>query len=729
MRSDLTGIRERMAGIPILSVSVSQESDVVAARQRARQIAALLGFDVHQQTKLATAVSEIARNAYNYGNGGRADFSIEVKSDSQRLVIRITDSGSGIADLARVLEGNYESETGMGLGIIGARRLMDSFEIESSPGAGVAVTMSKELPGRAPLVTKRTLGHLIDELARQEPAGPLVEMRQQNRELLATLEELGSRQEELLRLNHELEDTNRGVVALYAELDDKAEHLRRADDMKSRFLSNMSHEFRTPLNSILALTRLLLDRADGELTGEQERQVFFIRKSAESLYELINDLLDLAKVESGKTTVHPAEFDVKNLFGALRGMLKPLLVNPAVNLVFEEPDGLPPVISDEAKISQILRNFVSNALKFTERGEVRVSARRNGDRVIFSVSDTGIGIDATDVERIFQEFTQLESPIQRKVKGTGLGLPLSRKLAELLGGSVSVQSTPGTGSTFSLEVPAGTAAADEPDVISWEAEGKVPVLLVQDHDENATTYEEFLKDSRYHLIRTRSAAEALTVLEKVRARAILLDVAGENGAGSRQLAELRASNLTTGIPVLAVTVMDEPHAVYGPGAEIYTSRPFSGKWLQETLDRYVGERAEAHRILLVDDDPTFRYLLRQIFSGMPHEFIEAETGLAGLEQAMLRRPELIFLDLMMPKMTGYELLERLRGDPKTRDIPVIVVSSRFLSDSDLRKLKGWGAETLSKDRFGHADFIPTVRGILDGFGLVDLLPSNGQSAG
>jgi signal transduction histidine kinase len=283
-------------------------------------------------------------------------------------------------------------------------------------------------------------------------------MHQQNRELITILEQLGASQDDLIRLNRELEDTNRGVVALYAELDDKADHLRRADEMKSRFLSNMSHEFRTPLNSILALTRLLLDHTDGELSGEQERQVFFIRKSAESLYELVNDLLDLAKVQAGKTTVHRAEFDVKNLFGALRGMLRPLLLNASVNLVFDPPEDIPPVVSDEGKVSQILRNFVSNALKFTERGEVRVDARRDGGHLIFSVADTGIGIDAADVDRIFQEFTQLESPIQRKVKGTGLGLPLSRKLAELLGGSVSVESSAGIGSTFFLTIPLRDAA-------------------------------------------------------------------------------------------------------------------------------------------------------------------------------------------------------------------------------------------------------------------------------
>jgi signal transduction histidine kinase len=268
-------------------------------------------------------------------------------------------------------------------------------------------------------------------------------------------ERLRQRQEELERLNEELKDVNRGMVGLYAELDEKARELRRADEIKTRFLSNISHEFRTPLNSIFALSNLLLERTDGELTSEQEKQVGFIRKAADSLLELVNDLLDLSKIRAGKIEVRPVEFSTATLFSALRGMLRSLQVNPAVALIFDEPDGVPWLYNDEGKISQILRNFISNALKFTERGEVRVSARYDeGNRTVtFTVSDNGIGIAADDLERIFEEFTQLEHPAQSKFKGTGLGLPLCRKLAELLGGRIELESEVGVGSKFSLTLP------------------------------------------------------------------------------------------------------------------------------------------------------------------------------------------------------------------------------------------------------------------------------------
>ncbi len=214
----------------------------------------------------------------------------------------------------------------------------------------------------------------MDELAADGPADPIEEIASRTSRSCCKMDELRSRQEDLERLNQELQDTNRGVVALYAELDERADHLRRADELKSKFLSHMSHEFRTPLNSILALSRLLLARTDGELTSEQETQVRFIRKAAENLTELVDDLLDLAKVEAGKTVVVASPFTAGSLFGALRGMLRPMLVGDAVALVFDDPMDVPALDTDEAKVSQILRNFISNAIKFTERGEVRVWA-------------------------------------------------------------------------------------------------------------------------------------------------------------------------------------------------------------------------------------------------------------------------------------------------------------------------------------------------------------------
>ncbi|HEY3599084.1 MAG TPA: ATP-binding protein [Paraburkholderia sp.] len=457
----------------ILRIRLDAEEDVVAARRRARSIAAGLGFSPLDQTRIASAVSEIARNAFDYANGGEVAFAFDGDSKPQAFVVEVRDRGPGIRYLDAVLDGTYRSATGMGRGIAGSRLLMDRCTIETSPECGTTVSMARFLPADRPELAASGIDGVVKSLM-LEPAHRAAngaasrsfdEIQEQNRELLSTLTELRDRQDELMRLTQELEATNRGVVALYAELDERADELRRADAMKTRFLSNMSHEFRTPLSSIRALSNLLLNRLDGELGGEQERQVLLIRKSAEDLTEIVNDLLDLAKIEAGRTDVLPTSFKPSGLFAALRTMLTPLLTDPAVRLIFEDTNGLPSIFTDEAKLTQILRNFVSNALKFTERGQIRVGARLepDGQQMTFTVVDTGIGIAEEHQQVIFEEFGQVQSHLQQRVKGTGLGLPLCRKLAALLGGYMGVESTFGAGSTFYATLPLHLSVQDDAD--------------------------------------------------------------------------------------------------------------------------------------------------------------------------------------------------------------------------------------------------------------------------
>jgi signal transduction histidine kinase/CheY-like chemotaxis protein len=671
--------------VPILSMVVRYGHDVVVARQRAREIAGLLGFDNQEQTRVATAVSEIARNAFTYAGGGKIEFVVEGRTAPQVLLVRLSDEGPGIRDLPAILDGQYRSSTGMGLGILGARRLMDQFQVDSTPGRGTTVWLRKLFPRTAPLATPARVVAIADELARRQPRGLLEEVQQQNQELVRALAELRARQDGLVRLNGELEDTNRGVVALYAELDEKADHLRRADDLKSRFLSNMSHEFRTPVNSILALSRLLLDRSDGDLSPDQEQQVAFIRKAAEDLFELVNDLLDLAKVEAGKVVVRPVEFEVANLFGALRGMLRPLLVNESVRLHFEEPSGIPPLFTDEAKVSQILRNFVSNALKFTERGEVRVAAALApaGDAVVFSVADTGTGIAPEDQERIFEEFAQLDHPVHDRVKGTGLGLPLCRKLAALLGGRITLESAPGVGSTFAAIVPrvyAPPAPAAEPEPRpSWQPDPRrIPVLVVEDSFETVLLYEKYLKASHFQVVPARTLREARQLLTEARPRAVVLDIVLRGEDAWAFLAELKAGEATRHLPVLVVTTVEDQPKGIALGADAYAVKPLDRAWLLENLTRLAVPRRR--RLLVIDDDEVARYLLRR---QLPDDVgvVEAGNGLDGLARARADAPDAIVLDLAMPGMRGEEILDHLRSEPTTRDIPVVVFTSQVLDDA------------------------------------------------
>jgi signal transduction histidine kinase/CheY-like chemotaxis protein len=701
----------------LLTVRVHYEHDVVVARQRARQIADALGFDVKDQTRIATAVSEIGRNAFTYAGGGTVEFVVEGQTPPQVLLVRVSDTGRGIADLQRILDGEYQSTTGMGLGIVGTRRLMDQFHIESAPGRGTTVLLRKLFPPRAPTIDARAAAGIADRVARQRPSAQslLEEVQQQNQELLRMLDELRTRQDELTRLNLELEDTNRGVVALYAELDEKADHLRRADELKSRFLSNMSHEFRTPVNSIIALSRLLLDRADGPLTVEQERQLGFVRRAAEDLSELVNDLLDLAKVEAGKIVVRPTEFEVANLFGALRGMLRPLLVAESVSLVFEEPDGIPALYTDEGKVSQILRNFLSNALKFTERGEVRVSARLTpeGDAVRFAVADTGIGIAPEDRERIFEEFGQLDHPVQRRVKGTGLGLPLSRKLAELLGGRITVESTVGQGSTFALTVPVVYAptAADLQAEPAWDLDpGRLPVLVVEDSPETVLLYERLLRGSRYQVVPARSVREAQQALRAAQIRAIVLDILLKGEDTWTFLASLKEAPATRDIPVLVVTTVEDRAKAFALGADAYGVKPVAQGWLVGELSRLIGRSGK--RVLVIDDDEVSRYLVRQAVRDPAHAVLEATGGVDGLRQARDAQPDVIVLDLVMPDISGFEVLERLKADPATCAIPVVVVTSKDLNGEERGRLARHEVEVLSKAAVARRDATPSVRDAL-----------------
>jgi signal transduction histidine kinase len=555
----VTAVQQTAKSWSIVTVPIENEGDVVAVRQRARRIAELLGFVPQDQTRIATAVSELARNAYGYAGGGRAEFMIDPTGPSQVFAIRISDQGKGIANLEAILDGQYRSPTGMGLGLVGARRLMDQFKIDSRPGKGTVVEIGRDLPRSAGAITRARISEIAATLRQDNVSDPLAALREQNRELMNSLEEIRRREDETRELSQELGDTNRGVVALYAELDERAEQLRKASELKTRFISNMSHEFRTPLNSVLALSRLLLDRIDGELTPEQERQVGYIRRSAESLLELVNDLLDLAKVEAGKIEVRPVLFTVPALFGGLRGALKPLLVSPAVELTFDTASDLPELYTDEAKLTQILRNLISNALKFTEHGEVRVTARCDDEGIIsFAVRDTGIGIAPGDLERIFEEFSQIETRLQKQSKGTGLGLPLSRSLAGLLGGDLRVESVLGQGSVFTL---------------------RIPVAL--------------------------------------------------------------------GDPSKAARSTDQ------------------------------GARK---RVLLIDDDETFRYVMRQIITSEPrYEFAEASGGDAGLRMARDQKPDVIILDLQMPAIDGFTVLQELGADDRTSVIPIIVSTSMTIN--------------------------------------------------
>lgn len=700
----------------IITLRLKYENDIVLARQRARTISSLVGFDVREQTAISTSVSEIVRNAFNYAGGGSVEFILDENSFPQVLYIKVRDEGPGILSLDNILSGRYVSNTGMGMGIVGSRRLMDEFSIESTPGKGTTVTLGRSLPKSAKPLSAKDISAIAETLAKASSGNPIDEITQQNQELLRSLDELKKRQDELERVNRELEETNRGVVALYAELDEKAEHLKKVNEIKARFFSNMSHEFRTPLNSIIGLSRILMDKIDGDLTDEQMKQVKFIRKSADELYETVNDLLDLAKAESGKLTVKPSRFSVSQLFSTLRGSFKPLLPGTEVSLIFEEPAYPLELFTDETKVTQILRNFISNAIKFTEQGEIRVKSelKDNKEKIIFSVSDTGIGIEENNLEYIFEEFSQVDTELQTKNKGTGLGLPLTKKLAELLGGKVSVKSRPDEGSVFCAEILTDintlqTGVKNE-EIISRLDLTKEQVLIVEDNAATMLIYEKYLNNSEYQLLPARSIREAKSMIEIYKPKAIIMDLLLPGEDPWAFLYSLKSNDATSNIPVIIASILEDEERGFSFGVYDYWVKPVNQQWMLKKLNNIKNEY-NVKKILIIDDDEISRYLLKGFLSAnIKSKIIEAENGTAGYQLASSVKPDLIFLDLIMPDMTGFEVLELLRSNSELAEIPVIVNTSKVLTREEAARLADYAV--VNKSNWSQRDALADIRNIL-----------------
>jgi signal transduction histidine kinase len=458
-----------MSGL-LLTSDIRTESDVVFVRQRARQIAALLEFDRHEQTRISTAVSEIVRNAFLYAGGGRAQFSIEGHAP-EHLIIRISDHGQGIPNLPAILAGNYNSGTGMGLGLLGAKKLMDTFHADSDPGRGTTVELGKALPPQAPKVTPELVLRITGELATLAPTSPMEEIRQQNVALLDALDELRARQLALDRMSREVAEVNGRMIEVNSQLEDKADALERTAALeraaraeaeaavatREELLAIVSHDLRNPLGSIVFSAALLQGATiDGEEGERVHKSAQIILRSADRMTHLIADLLDLAQIQAGKLAVEQMPHDVEGLIRDCVEMQRPLAATR--NLKGMAGPGLH-VRCDRERVLQILSNLVGNAIKFTpEGGSIFIEAQDTGHDVRFSVRDTGQGISEEELPRIFDRFWQA----QRKNRaGIGLGLGIAKGLVEAQGGRLYVESKLGAGTTFFFTLPLAESVPGE----------------------------------------------------------------------------------------------------------------------------------------------------------------------------------------------------------------------------------------------------------------------------
>jgi len=505
------------------SLHVRDLPGVFAARRLGRELAAGLALEQQDQVRVATALSEVSRSTLTAGQTAIIAFG----ADKTSLVLTVTVDGEPPED-----------------GIIAAARLMDTVETR-----GKLIRMTK----RRPLHSAPDKRALREQLAALLTESSFEELRRQNQDLIAALDDLTQQKEQLLLLNaelqetnrgvvalytelsDELEQTNRGVVALYRELDEKSEELRLASESKNRFWANVSHELRTPLNSIMGLTRLLADPGGG-LGAEQLYQVKLIRNSTGTLLTLVNDLLDVAKAESGQLVIEPAEVSLPALLTALRGLVRPMAEGKPVTVVVSADDAPATILTDEMALTAVLRNLLSNAIKYTDSGEVRLSVRTVPDRVEIQVSDTGTGIPASQLERVFEEFYQV--PGARR-GGTGLGLPYARRLAGLLDGELTLSSEPGGGTTAVLTLPHGTPTVGT-------------VVIADDDAAFRRVLTAMLAGIADRLIEAADGADALEVVAAASPDLVLADLAMPRMDGKALLERLPA-----GLPAIVITGHEE----------------------------------------------------------------------------------------------------------------------------------------------------------------------------
>jgi signal transduction histidine kinase len=440
----------------VITLRLLSQEDVLLTRRRARDLAGLLQLGSETQSRLATAVWEVSRVALR--NGPSAEVELAVAEEPSPVVVATI---RGIEHVALI--GEQPGETPDLLDLAGLHQLVDRVEVHSS-GSGLVVRLTSALPPGTWVPGVAELAHLLGSLQRHESGeaeAAVSELRMQNAELMAALATVRERERELTALNRELVDTNRGVNALLAELGQQADELRERASGNARFLSALTHELRTPLYAVRGMTESIM-RDNRDLDALLREDIMLIDRAIEEALDLVNDHLDLARLEAGREAVRLSDVPVDELFSALRGIVMRLPRSPDVALVFEDANGVPTLRTDRFKLSQILRNFIANALKFTEHGEVRVSASdvAAAAAVRFAVADTGPGLDAADQARVFEEFVQLGAE-RGELRSSGLGLPICRRLTTLLGGEVGVSSELGRGATFTATIPVVFPAGTE----------------------------------------------------------------------------------------------------------------------------------------------------------------------------------------------------------------------------------------------------------------------------
>jgi len=529
--------------------------------------------------------------------------------------------------------------------------------------------------------------------------------------------------EDLQQSQSELDEHNKNLELKVAEktqiLSLANRRLEEMNRLKSEFLANMSHELRTPLNAILGFTDLMIDGQCGQLTEQQSTYLQTVYTSGQHLLNLINSILDLSKIEAGKMEVFPEEFYVQDVIEFALSLVAPQASKKQIHLHQAVAADVKTVVADQTKMQQILQNLLTNAVKFTpENGRVGIVVTQDDNGVLFAISDTGVGISKQDQQKIFSAFTQVDATYTRRFEGTGLGLSLVDHYVRMHRGKVWVESEEGKGSTFYVRLPRATSSGLAPgaDAKKVEAPPADTILVIEDDPMARSIMKQYLEPTGCKVHFATNKEEARKAIPAVKPALITLDITLGKESGWDLLSEIKSDPKTAEIPVMVISAVDERGIGCAFGAEDYLVKPVNRQQLLGRLQAMGLASPDLERqiqVLVIDDHPEARLLLRKILEGENMKVVEAENGKEAVQAAHVSVPDLILLDLMMPGVSGFEVLQDLRALPATRKVPVIVVTAKDLTQEEASVLSGNVAAVFRKSSLSRAEFAQEVRRVLD----------------
>lgn len=622
----------------------------------------------------------------------------------------------------RILAADTISEDGNRIGVIVLQSDMNTVYLRMAHDAMFMVLI---------MIMCVLLAYLIASRLQQTVSGPILALARTAKKVAesedfsmrapaAGTDEIGYLTDRFNSMLAQIQARDETLREVNEQLIESQEHALAANKAKSDFLANMSHELRTPLNAIVGYSEMLMEDAEDEGEDETLSDLRRIHAAGKHLLALINDILDLSKIEAGKTDLYIEEFDVAPMVQDVITTIEPLVHKNGNKLEVNCSEDVGKMQGDVTKLRQALFNLLSNASKFTEQGTIKLTVRREattggGSWMVFRVADTGIGMNEEQLGRLFQAFTQADASTTRKYGGTGLGLTITRHFCRMMGGDISVDSEPGKGSTFTIRLPAQAPAQPkaEPNA-DGRADGDTvpadahPILVIDDDPEARGLLRRLFEKEGLPTVTAARGEDGLEMARRVRPVAIMLDVMMPGMDGWAVLTELKSDPALCDIPVVMVTIAENRSLAYALGASDYFPKPFDRDRLVTAVQKFRRQAAEG-RVLVVDDEPDARHLLVQAMERAGWSTEEAANGQAALARISTSIPDLILLDLMMPGMDGFELLEALRANEKWRGIPVVVVTAMDVAQKDRERLKGFVERILLKGSYSQDELIKIVQ--------------------